>query len=509
MAKNNVTGQRPAKRLLLIALILILSFSLSACSFKGDKGDAGDVGPRGLSAYELALEHGFVGTEAQWLESLRQGSSAYDIAVANGFVGTEQEWLESLKGANGANGANGTNGTNGADGKDGADGVTDISDIYAAYQANGGTLSFEDFLRFFYSDPAEVIAANLLRSVVAINMSVVVNGQTETYAGSGVVIRFDKTAGTAYIMTNCHVIYYNGKNSNGVGSGVGLSSDIKVWLYGQESFDALAMAASVVAYSGSQDIAVIKVTNDRLKNNDFVRAADIGDSDDIHAGQDVFVVGNALGLGISVVGGGVSVVSETITLAAIVGSTNVAIRVLRTDAASNHGNSGGGIFDREGKLIGITNAGMDDSAIQNVNFAIPVNAAMGIFESCLDNGATAGERLLLGIISDVSAVNTSIDPATGLVSVAHTIVVTGISPGSIASGKIVLGDVIKAITLIRAGQTIAHKTVTANYQITEFMYKGIAGDTVRMTIMRNGVEQTVDLTLSAASGKYTQFAVIV
>ncbi len=67
-------------------------------------------GVNGKSAYELALDDGFVGTLQEWLDSLRgtNGLSAYDIAVNNGFVGTEAEWLESLKGADGTGGgANG------------------------------------------------------------------------------------------------------------------------------------------------------------------------------------------------------------------------------------------------------------------------------------------------------------------------------------------------------------------------------------------------------------------
>lgn len=59
---------------------------------------------RGMSAYEVAVANGFVGTETEWIESLvgepgEQGPSAYDIAVAGGFVGTEHEWLLSLGGS--------------------------------------------------------------------------------------------------------------------------------------------------------------------------------------------------------------------------------------------------------------------------------------------------------------------------------------------------------------------------------------------------------------------------
>lgn len=53
-------------------------------------------GPPGLSAYQVALNNGFVGTTEEWIESLR-GSSAYEVALSNGFVGSEEEWLESLK----------------------------------------------------------------------------------------------------------------------------------------------------------------------------------------------------------------------------------------------------------------------------------------------------------------------------------------------------------------------------------------------------------------------------
>lgn len=70
--------------------------------FKGEKGDKGDTGASGRD--------GLDGSDGA------DGKSAYDIAVDNGFVGTESEWLESLKGADGANGADGKDGANGADG---------------------------------------------------------------------------------------------------------------------------------------------------------------------------------------------------------------------------------------------------------------------------------------------------------------------------------------------------------------------------------------------------------
>jgi hypothetical protein len=105
-----------------------------------------EKGADGKSAFEIAVENGFIGTEAEWLESLKgkdgkdgvdgkngqdgkdgiDGKSAYEIAIANGYFGTESEWLESLKGKNGIDGQpgkDGIDGTNGQDGKDGIDGT--------------------------------------------------------------------------------------------------------------------------------------------------------------------------------------------------------------------------------------------------------------------------------------------------------------------------------------------------------------------------------------------------
>ena len=82
---------------------------------KGEKGDKGDPGPKGKSAYEVAVDTGYVGSESEWVESLQgepgrpgtpgrpgvPGQSAYEMAVEAGFVGDEAAWLESLKGAPG------------------------------------------------------------------------------------------------------------------------------------------------------------------------------------------------------------------------------------------------------------------------------------------------------------------------------------------------------------------------------------------------------------------------
>ena len=104
---------------------------------QGEAGATGSAGVDGSSAYEIAVADGFIGTELEWLDSLKgtdgingtdgtdgatgpagaDGKSAYEIAVSAGFAGSEAEWLVSLQGADGTNGTDGADGAAGADGK--------------------------------------------------------------------------------------------------------------------------------------------------------------------------------------------------------------------------------------------------------------------------------------------------------------------------------------------------------------------------------------------------------
>lgn len=87
----------------------------------------GDKGDPGKSAYEIAVEYGFKGSEAEWLDSLKygkDGESAYQIAVDYGFQGTETEWLASLKGEKGEQGIPGARGAQGVAGAPGVNGVS-------------------------------------------------------------------------------------------------------------------------------------------------------------------------------------------------------------------------------------------------------------------------------------------------------------------------------------------------------------------------------------------------
>lgn len=100
-------------------------------SLKGAQGNPGKA------AYLSARDNGFVGTEAEWVESLKgpAGRSAYEVALSSGFVGTQEEWIASLRGPQGPAGNDGINGTNGTNGIDGIDGRS----AFEVAQLNGFT----------------------------------------------------------------------------------------------------------------------------------------------------------------------------------------------------------------------------------------------------------------------------------------------------------------------------------------------------------------------------------
>ena len=151
--------------------------------------------------------------------------SAYQVAVENGFQGSEEDWLKSL---------------HGADGKDGGD--LDIEEIYAAAAKNGYEGSFLEFLKEYLSadinedNNTDAIAHNLMSSVKiysAFGNTVRVGGgplatTKTTYAiahGSGVIYDLNRDAGNAIIITNYHVVYdYESDN--------GVADSIDLYLYG-------------------------------------------------------------------------------------------------------------------------------------------------------------------------------------------------------------------------------------------------------------------------------------
>lgn len=199
------------------------------------------------------------------------------------------------------------------------------------------------------------IASQNTESVVEISTeSVSTDSWAQQYvvqgAGSGIIIDSD-----GYIMTNYHVIEG--------------ASKITVRNDNNKTY-----TAKVIGYDKDNDIAVIKIDASGLK------AVKYGNSNQISVGDMAVIIGNPLGeLGDSVTAGIISSTSREITL------DNNTMNLIQTDASVNPGNSGGGLFNSKGQLIGVVVAKASSTDVEGLGFAIPVNKAAKIASEIMNN----------------------------------------------------------------------------------------------------------------------------
>ena len=304
------------------------------------------------------------------------------------------------------------------------------------------------------------------------------------YYGAGVIYKLDKSKGDAYIITNYHVVY----NSNATAKN-GISTDITVYLYGSEN-EGEGIKATYVGGSANYDIALLRISGSAALKASIAEAATLADSDKVSVLDTAIAIGNPGGMGISATAGYVSVDSEEITLS-VSGSSYVSMRVMRVDTAVNGGNSGGGLFDAEGNLIGIVNAKIADTSIENIAYAIPSNVANHLATSILSDESHRATRCILGLVPTVSASRAVIDPESGKISILETVTVGSINEGSVTEGKLQVGDVIRALTI--DGKKI---TLSRKYQVIENMFAARVGSTVIFDIERNGTPLTVSFTIT-------------
>ena len=415
--------------------------------------------------------------------------SAYELAVKNGFVGTEQEWLDSLRGQDGADGR---------DGEDGQSYIT-LQDIYQVARDNGYDGDILDFIAEYlkteeYDVTALAAGKGMLSSVVVISeFTVQINYfgsvQTETYTagGGGVIYRLDKEKGDAYIITNFHVVYEHGNMTE-----TGFSDNVKVYIYGGLYSDK-AVSATVVGGSAYYDIAVLRVSDSEILKNSDCKAVELAENS-VSVGQTAVAIGYPSGKGFSVTSGVVSVDSENISVA-VDGVNTYSLRCMRIDTAVNSGNSGGGLFNSAGKLIGIVNAKNGDTSVENVSFAIPADVAVAVADNVIDNSVNSSTMWLrkctIGITSTITDSKMVYNPNTGLVGIEETVVVSEVVSGGLCDGVLVSGDVLIGATL--SGKSV---DITRNYVLSDLMLSARVGDEITLVFLRNGERQSVVITMT-------------
>ena len=326
---------------------------------------------------------------------------------------------------------------------------------------------------------------NLLSASKAVLSAVSV--RTSTSAGSGVIYKLDKEKGEAFIITNYHVVAQNNES--------GISSEIKVYLYGMEATK-YAIDATYVGGSLNYDIALLHVKDSTVLIESCARAADIADSDDVSILDTAIAVGNPEGKGISVTVGCVNVDSENIVVS--MQGRSVQLRVMRTDAAVNSGNSGGGLFNDNGELIGVVNAKSGNSSTDNIGYAIPSNVAVAIADNikyyCYDTPDSNKKnvyRCMMGVTVSASDLSTSYDTETGKIHKFERVVISEVSNTGAAYGKLQAGDAILAITI--NGEK--HE-VTRTHHLIDTMLNARVGNRVVIHVSRGGANVDVEIVMT-------------
>lgn len=376
-------------------------------------------------------------------------------------------------------------------GKDGADGVDGNDGTNGTTVITGGT------------DTVAVASTKGLRSAVSIVCNFQANVQqggwrpgygnatTKSYssAGSGVIYQLNKAEGDAFIITNYHVVYDASSNTDN-----GISRDISVYLYGSSS-EENAIKATYVGGSIYYDIAVLRVEDSELLKDSHASQIEIADSDKVAVGDCAIAIGNAQGFGISVSSGIVSVDSEYITMTAADDRTEVSFRVMRVDTAVNSGNSGGGLFDGQGNLIGIVNAKLVDDGVENIGYAIPSNVAVSIADNiidyCFGTDIERVQRGLIGITVNASDSKAVYDSKTGKVGIQETVSVYEVSKGSLADGVLQKGDVLLSATL-----NGVKTEITRQYHVIDMLLDVRVGAVVTLEILRGSEQSTVQITIT-------------
>lgn len=273
---------------------------------------------------------------------------------------------------------------------------------------------------------------------------------TPVAAGSGVVISND-----GLMLTNAHVVQVTDPQGKAIENPT----------FTVKMFDGTVRSATVLGASADYDVALLQLDD---TNNLFPLA--LADTSTLRVGDGVVAIGNALDLGDSptVTTGIVSALdrtlqeSDTITLHGLI----------QTDAAINHGNSGGALVDMNGDLIGINSAGIPDA--QNVGFAISVATIKPLLDD-LKAGKTI-EASPIGFIG---------------VNVAETpfgVTVTTVQDGTPAADVgIKAGDIITMV-----GDS---NVATAN-QLSTVLRSTRPGATVTVTIERDGKTRSFEVTLA-------------
>ena len=424
---------------------------------------------------------------------------------------------------------------NGRDGKD-----MDFYDVFEAVNAEREAAGEEpytvsQFVKEYFgyiSEEAEqaitekaVMNRSLLSAVTVITETKsgsMFNAKYTMAAGAGVIVDMDDD-GNAYIVTNAHVVYNSDLKQ--------YSSTIYAYLYGSDvsGTDYLVTGSgiqningipssdiSIAGVSLTYDLAVLKVSGSEVLERSNAVKAKFAQDEVFAVGERVYAVGNPLWEGLSVSTGIISRDSEVISL----DLSDADYRVMRTDAAINSGNSGGGLFNMDGEMVAIVNSGAttdsEGNDVDNMSYALPSSYARRIVQSMIDRYEQTGKvsysvsKAQLGVSCTVADSYAEYDGESGETLIKQSMEVYSVSGA--ASGVLRQGDILKRFSVgvaqspIKDGAYEQRKSeftvpedvsysvaqhyftvpVTRDYIVSDAMFSVRTGDTVELEIERGG-----------------------
>lgn len=306
---------------------------------------------------------------------------------------------------------------------------------------------------------AEAVAEKSQKTVVGITTEIV--KQVDTFfgpqtergqsMGSGFIVNSN-----GYIITNAHVI------------GDGQYENIAVSL-----IDGTSEVGEVLWYDTTLDLAMVKI------NRTGLPTVEIGNSDDLRVGEPVVAIGNPMTLDLerTVTQGIVSGLNRSIAFE----NGTVIEPLIQTDASINSGNSGGPLFNAKGQVIGINTAKM--TTAEGLGFSIPVNTAKPIIDQIIEDGK------LTAVYVGITGVDVeTFERASGVdIAAEYGVVIVEILNNSPASeAGLNPQDVITAIDGDR---------IESMSDLKRNLYEYKENDKAELTIMRNGAEQKLTITL--------------
>lgn len=317
--------------------------------------------------------------------------------------------------------------------------------------------------------------------------------------GAGVIYQPKGEEDDYYILTNYHVVY----NTQSLSSG-NIATKFTCFLYGsvatvttnQQSnggytftYSDDAINCSFVGGSKNNDLAVLKVTNPDLIKNSHAKAVSVCDDDPV-VGETVVAIGNPQGLGTSVTKGIISVDSEYMNMQ-LDSSTTITFRAIRFDASVNSGNSGGGLFNSKGQLIGIVNSKLNEDGIEGMAFALPAVSSVRVADNIIKSSSASAEKPVLGITIALASSKAVYNAETMNIKIVEEIKISEIDASSICYGKLAVGDIIKSVVI----NGITYE-IDREYRLKDLLWLVSKNSVMYFNVIRSNNAETIPVVAS-------------